>query len=221
MTPDLNLSAFLLPTKTHLRDVPTKHNSVYSDESIEASITEIEKQMLSLHEKIFVRRRYALLILIHGLDASGKDRTMRLLARGSFPTQIKFAAFKKPSQEEEEFDFLRRYHVCLPARGMVGVFTRSYYDDLIHSRLNQSNSEAILRLQDHVRNFELLMSDSGTEIMRLYLHISQDEQGRRLKGRREAKMWKLTPADMESHREWTSLTNATDETLRATKDSAW
>ena len=169
-----------------------------------------------LQRALFAECRHALLIVLQGRDASGKDGLIRkvfgpLDAQGCIVT-----AFKKPTALELAHDYLWRVHQAVPRRGMIGLFNRSHYEDVLVVRVHSLVPEAQWRLRyDQINDFERMLTENGTTILKFFLHISRAEQKERLLKRLDdpAKNWKFNPADLEERRLWDSYTAAYLEAL--------
>lgn len=165
----------------------------WTSQNGELRLLESTTRMMALHQQLEAARQSGLLIVLLGMDASGKDRTCRMIASGTDPRAIRFHFFGAPNPEDRMRDFLARYHAVTPPRGSVAVFNRSYYDDLVYGPPADYTFAGL----DHVAAFERLLEASSIRILRLYLHISADEQSRRLKLRREtpSMLWKFSEGD--------------------------
>lgn len=159
-------------------------------------LQESAARMMALHQQLQAAPYSGMLIVLLGLDASGKDRTCRMIAAGTDPRAIRFHFFGAPKPEDRLRDFLARYHASTPPIGSVAVFNRSYYDDLVYGFHEHRPFAGF----DHVAAFERLLEASSVRILRLYLHISRDEQSRRLMRRREtpSMQWKFSEGDAEA-----------------------
>lgn len=153
--------------------------------------------------KLYTQREYALLIVLQAVDAGGKDSAVGHLYTAFDPTKVKLAMFKFPTPQEQAYDFLWRIHQQVPPKGFVGIFNRSHYEDVVGAYVNNMiyDHERLQRFE-HINHFEQLLVDNGVAILKFYLHISKDEQYRRLTHRTRNMGWKLTDADWLSHEYW-------------------
>jgi PPK2 family polyphosphate:nucleotide phosphotransferase len=139
------------------------------------------------------------------MDAGGKDGTIRKIMSGVNPQGVRVTSFKRPTEEELAHDFLWRIHRAVPGRGMIGIFNRSHYEDVLVVRVHNIVPKSVWQQRyDHINNFERLLADSGVTILKFYLHISKEEQKERLQARldRPHKRWKFDPRDLEERKLW-------------------
>ena len=170
---------------------------------------QLRQQLYTLQAKLYTQAQYALLIILQGMDASGKDSSINHLYRHGNPSKIRLANFTFPTEEEQRYDFLWRIHKAVPPKGYVGIFNRSHYEDVVGARVRGMIMDYELQQRyDHINNFERMLIDNGTVILKFYLHVSKEEQGNRLQGRAMNNRWKLTEADWESHVAWEEYTQA-------------
>lgn len=180
-----------------------------------------------LHEwqaKLYADRRFALLLVLQGVDGGGKDSTIRRVCGAFNPQGCSVTSFKEPSRAELARDFLWRVHAQVPAKGYIGVFNRSHYEDVLVPRVEKSVSRAqIEQRYRHINDFERLLVESGTRIVKIYLHLSHAEQRLRLEERlaiRE-KHWKFSAADLDKRRHWRAYRDAYEVALaRCNSDHA-
>jgi PPK2 family polyphosphate:nucleotide phosphotransferase len=166
------------------------------------------------------------LIVLQGLDTSGKDGTIRNVFRDVDPVGCRVASFKVPTQIELAHDFLWRVHRETPGRGELVVFNRSHYEDVLVVRVHELVPEAVWRERyDHINAFERLLADSGTIVAKFYLHISKEEQESRLLDRERdvEKAWKLSAADWVERRSWDRYIAAYEDAIArcATAEAPW
>lgn len=161
----------------------------------------------------------SLLIVLQGLDAAGKDGTIRHVFSGMNPQGVRVAAFKQPTPEEAAHDFLWRAHKAAPARGEVVIFNRSHYEDVLVVRVHDLVPEAVWRARyDEINAFEEMLVANGTRILKFFLHISPEEQLARFAERLDtpAKRWKISESDYTERLLWDRYTDAYEEALRRT-----
>lgn len=172
-----------------------------------------------LQERLYANGSRALLIVLQGMDTSGKDGTIRSVMTGVNPQGCTVVSFKAPSAEELSRDFLWRVHKQVPAKGQIGIFNRSHYEDVLITRVHGwiSDKEAERRF-DQIREFEELLVEQGTAILKFFLYISKDEQKARLESRIQDpdKRWKWSSGDLEERKLWDGYMTAFEEVIAAT-----
>ena len=189
----------------------------------EAAMPDLLAQMLDLQERLYAGRDRSLLIVLQGRDAAGKDGTIKHVMGGFNPLGTRVHAFKAPNELERAHDFLWRIHHNVPEAGHVAIFNRSHYEDiLVPTVRGMFTPELIERRHDHIRNFEALLADAGVVIIKLFLHISKDEQRERLQERLDQadKRWKFDPADIQARADWDKFSAAYERILRKTSTPA-
>ena len=187
---------------------------------------DLRKQLSDYQENLYAEHRQSLLLVFQAMDTGGKDGTVRVLLTGVNPAGIEVAAFKQPSAEELNHDFLWRIHPHTPGKGRIGVFNRSHYEDVLVTRVHGLIQPLTWqqRYQDII-NFEQLLTHSGTRVIKFFLHISKEEQAKRLQARLDdpQKRWKFEPNDLKERVLWDSYQVAYQEALAATStlDCPW
>src|SRR5256712_5934600 len=182
----------------------------------EDALTQGIARMDELQYVMFADQRQALLVLLKGMDAVGKDGTIRHVMSGFTPQGCHVTAFKRPSAEEAAHDFLWRVHRAVPARGDIAIFNRSHYEDVLVARVRKLvPKEVWAGRYDHINRFEGLLGDSGVTVVKFFLHISKDEQKRRFEERLtdRTKQWKLAPEDFEDRKYWDGYVEAYEDAL--------
>jgi PPK2 family polyphosphate:nucleotide phosphotransferase len=172
-----------------------------------------------LQRMLFAERRHRLLVILQGLDGSGKDGTVRNVFSGIDPHGLRVVSFKSPTPHELDRDFLWRIHREVPSCGEMVVFNRSHYEDIVAVKVKNLAPRTVWEKRfDHVVNFERLLMDEGTTILKFFLHISRDEQRRRLQARLENpdKHWKFHPDDIADSKRWPEFTEAYEEVIART-----
>jgi PPK2 family polyphosphate:nucleotide phosphotransferase len=194
-------------------------------------------RLVALQEKLYAADRWALLIILQGMDASGKDGVIKHVMSGLNPLGTQVYSFKRPSDEELDHDFLWRISKALPERGRIGIFNRSHYEEMLVVRVHpeilgsQRLPESLVsrriwaeRYED-IRAFETHLARSGTRVLKFFLHLSKEEQARRLRERLDqpAKNWKFQIGDLEERKLWDSYMRAYEQALSntSTKDAPW
>jgi PPK2 family polyphosphate:nucleotide phosphotransferase len=184
------------------------------------------ERLAKLQEVFYAGQQHALLIVLQGMDTAGKDGTIRHIFSGTNPQGCDVTSFKTPTPLEAHHDFLWRVHAAVPALGMFGIFNRSHYEDVLYPRVHGAVSGKVARARlDDINQFESSLAASGVVILKFFLHISHDEQTRRLQSRIDSpdKHWKLSPADFAERKFWGKYEAAYNELLSATsrKHAPW
>lgn len=202
-----------------------------SKSDAEAETAELTKEMYDLLYLMFAHDKYSLLIILHGIDTSGKDGAVRHIFSSANPQGMRVYSFKRPTPEELRHDFIWRCHKHTPECGLAAIFNRSYYEEvstvMVHPEyLNaQRIPEEILnrkdffeRRYDRINEFEKLLAERGTVVLKLFLHISKDEQKRRLKDRLQdsKKNWKFSEGDIEERKYWSEYMLAYEKMIQNT-----
>lgn len=175
---------------------------------------------LAEHQRVmWAENKHKLLVVLQAMDTGGKDGTIRRVFSGVNPQGVHVTNFKKPTARELEHDYLWRVHAHTPGDGEIGVFNRSHYEELLVVRvLDLVPEERWRRRYDHINEFEKMLSDEGTSIVKFYLHISKEEQKERLQARLDdpSKHWKFNTGDLEHRRLWDRYTGAFEDVLSRT-----
>jgi PPK2 family polyphosphate:nucleotide phosphotransferase len=193
-----------------------------SDDGKESAKAETEKYIAiisQLQERLYANSTRALLIVLQGMDTSGKDGTIRSVMSGVNPQGCKVVSFKAPSSQELAHDFLWRVHREVPAKGQIGVFNRSHYEDVLITRVHGwVSDEVVKRRFEQIKEFEELLTENGTTILKFFLHISKEEQKERLEERIRdpEKRWKFNEGDLEERKLWNSYMGAFEDVIAAT-----
>ncbi len=184
---------------------PRDANGFTNKDSAKAQIAEDAAAIDALQDRLFAEGKRALLVVLQGIDCSGKDGTVRAVFNHCGPIGVRVAPFKVPTADELAQDYLWRVHKVCPPRGFIGIFNRSHYEDVLVGKVKgYASPEAIERRYDEINAFEKMLTDNGTKILKFMLHISKEEQAVRLKERieRPEKRWKFNPADLEDRKLW-------------------
>jgi PPK2 family polyphosphate:nucleotide phosphotransferase len=172
-----------------------------------------------LQEKLWAEHWRKVLIVLQGMDTSGKDGTIRHVFEGVNPLGVRVAAFKAPTEEERDHDFLWRVHPKVPGAGEMVIFNRSHYEDVLAARVrNFVPKEVWKQRYGQINDFERLLAENGTVILKFFLHISRQEQKERLEERLNdpLKRWKFRLGDLEDRRLWPDYLAAYEDALRKT-----
>jgi PPK2 family polyphosphate:nucleotide phosphotransferase len=184
-----------------------------------AEVDELAGQIDVLQDLLFADRRYKLLVVLQGTDGSGKDGTIRHVFGRVSPLGSHAYSWRAPTEQERAHDFLWRIHQAVPAAGEVGIFNRSHYEDVLvpMAELGMKAAEAKLRCRQ-INDFERMLTETGTVILKFMLLISRDEQRQRLQARIDdpAKAWKYDPHDLEVRKRWDAYRKAYEFTLAHT-----
>jgi PPK2 family polyphosphate:nucleotide phosphotransferase len=177
----------------------------------------LEKRLFDLQEALYAEGKRGLLIVLQGRDASGKDGTIEHVFAGVNPQGCSVTSFKRPTDIELAHDYLWRIHAAVPRRGMIGIFNRSHYEDVLAVRVHELVPRAVWsRRFEQINAFERLLSDEGTTILKFFLHVSRKEQAKRLKDRLDdpKKNWKYEAGDVGERKLWDDYTTAYRDVLR-------
>ena len=186
----------------------------------------LQTRLTDLQQRFFVDRRKKFLIVLQGMDTSGKNGTIRHVFRGVNPQGVRVASFDKPSTRELGHDYLWRVHKRTPSKGEVVIFDRSHYEDVLAVRVNDLQPEEVWSKRfRHIREFERMLVDEGTIILKLFLHIDRDTQKKRLQERLDipAKNWKFDRSDLVARKKWDAYIEAYEEVFSETSldDAPW
>lgn len=200
--------------------IPTyEPEGIRENTSLKKETKEMAEEMREWQQKLYAESKQALLVVIQGMDAAGKDSTVRHVFGTLNPQGVNVHSFKQPEASELTRDFLWRIHKVVPAKGMIGIFNRSHYEDVLIGKVrNLYPPEMIETFYAHIRNFERLLMDTGTHIIKIFLHISKDEQEKRLTERMEnpAKMWKYHESDWKERKLWKPYQEAYEKAFSET-----
>src|SRR5918994_4441793 len=179
----------------------------------------LRDRLPDLQERLHAEEERSLLIVLQGIDAAGKDGTVKHVLRGTNPSGVRVHSFKEPSNDELAHDFLWRYHQATPADGMIGVFNRSHYEDVLVVRVKHLAPEELWRSRfDSINDFERMLVREGTTILKFFLHLSKEEQLEKFRERLERtdKYWKWSDNDMKERERWDDYQRAYEEAVAAT-----
>lgn len=182
-----------------------------SKDDAERMLAEDVAVINELQDRLFAEGRRALLVVLQGMDTSGKDGTIRGVFNATGPLGVAVSAFGKPSEEELAHDYLWRVHHAVPRRGMIGIFNRSHYEDVLVVKVRKLAKDAELeRRYDQINAFERHLTENGVTLLKFMLHISKAEQAERLRERLadHDKQWKFNPGDLEDRRLWSDFMSA-------------
>ena len=213
------LAAMRAGAKLDLDDHRTDETFGWDKDAATAALVDELAAVSELQTRLFAEKSRALLVVLQAMDAGGKDGVIRTVMTGFNPAGVQVASFGVPSDEERDHDFLWRIHRQTPARGQIGVFNRSHYEDVLVVRVKELVPTARWRRRyRHIREFERMIVDEGTAIVKLYLNISRDEQRARLQDRIDSpdERWKFRRGDLDDRALWDDYRAAFRDALRAT-----
>jgi PPK2 family polyphosphate:nucleotide phosphotransferase len=185
--------------------ISTKAPEGFEKEKTKEKTEDLILKLRDLQAVLFAESKRSVLIILQGIDASGKDGTVKHVFTGVNPMGCNVHSFKAPTLEDSSHDFLYRVHSYAPAKGMIEIFNRSHYEDILVPSVHKLLSESkIKKRYDYINSFEHLLKDSGTIIFKFYLHISKEEQTERFKERKTnpEKEWKYQPEDIAESKHW-------------------
>ncbi len=185
----------------------------------EEALAKACKELADLQELFYAEHKHKILIVFQGMDTAGKDGTIKTLFREVAPQGVRIANFKVPNDEESDHDYLWRVHKQTPAKGEIVLFNRSHYEEVLTVRVHDVVPKKIWeRRFDQINCFERMLAEEGATILKFFLHISKDEQKRRLEERlhNPKKGWKFNPGDLTERKLWKEYTKAYEDVLSKT-----
>jgi PPK2 family polyphosphate:nucleotide phosphotransferase len=194
-------------------------NTDQGKEKAKAVTAQLIIRLGELQQRLYANGNRAVLIVLQGMDTSGKDGTIKHVMSGVNPQGCRVATFKVPSNSELAHDFLWRVHHEVPAKGQIGIFNRSHYEDVLITRVHGLVSDKIVKQRfNQIKEFEELLHESGTTILKFFLHISKDEQKARLEERirNPEKRWKFNEGDLEERKLWKDYMEAFEDMMATT-----
>lgn len=223
--------------KFSLSEHSTKNTDIYSNKNqAREKMQENLDSLMKLQDKLYADNRYAILLIIQAMDAAGKDGIVKHVMSGLNPQGTQVFSFKQPSSEELDHDYLWRCMKALPERGRIGIFNRSYYEDVlvvrVHDLVKHSQLPHALQTEDiwnlryrQMRDFETYLVENGILPVKIFLHLSKEEQKERFLARIEdpTKNWKFSAADVKERGYWDSYQKYYEEAIQhtSTKLSPW
>ncbi|WP_261664704.1 PPK2 family polyphosphate kinase [Deinococcus sp. Marseille-Q6407] len=192
-------------------------------EKVQQKTAELHDQLSDLQARLYAEGKQSLLVVLQARDGGGKDSTVRRVIGAFNPNGVHVANFKQPTPLELQHDFLWRIHQEAPSQGMVAVFNRSHYEDVLVTRVNGLiTPEKAQQNLEHIVHFERLLADAGTRIVKFYLHLSPEEQKARLQDRLDdpSKHWKFDPSDLQAREHWHDYTAAYEDAFTSSRDYA-
>ncbi len=200
-----------------LADLDPRDASAFESEDLaRAGLAEDVIAIDALQDRLYAEGKRALLVVLQGMDTSGKDGTIRGVFNQAGPLGVSVTAFRAPSEEERGHDFLWRAHKVVPRRGMIGIFNRSHYEDVLVVKVRSfAPPKEIEKRYDQINAFEKMLVENGTTILKFMLHISKKEQAERLQERLDdpGKHWKFNPGDLDDRKLWGDFQDAYETML--------
>lgn len=213
-----------MPT-IQLKDISTRAPKDFAKDETKKETASILNQLNKMQNLLYASSKYSVLVIIQGLDASGKDGAIKNVFGTLNPQGVTVKSFKAPTPEELSHDFLWRIHAAAPAKGMIQIFNRSHYEDILVTRVHKScDDETAKKRIQAINDFEqLLQEHNNTVILKFYLHISKEEQAERLQERRNdpEKQWKYNPNDTEEAKLWDSYREIYEECFEHCNKVPW
>jgi PPK2 family polyphosphate:nucleotide phosphotransferase len=212
-------------TKIKLSSIDTAAPKKVNKEHTKKELQKLKERLEELQNLLYAEGKHALLVVIQGMDASGKDGAVRHVFDTVNPLGCRVTPFKEPSHLEMKHDFLWRIHQQVPEKGMIGVFNRSYYEDVVVQRVHHWVGDKIIQQRyEHINNFEKMLTESGTDILKFYMHVSKEEQLQRLQQRLSdpTKMWKYNENDIVERGYWKDYIRAYEDAIeKCSKHAPW
>jgi PPK2 family polyphosphate:nucleotide phosphotransferase len=200
-------------------DAGSKKEAPKGKKATEQTFADLNGRLEILQEQLWAEHRHKVLVVLQGMDTSGKDGTIRHVFEGVNPLGVRVAAFKAPSPEELEHDFLWRVHRQVPGSGEMVIFNRSHYEDVLAVRVRKLAPEKVWKARfRQINDFERLLAENGTVILKFFLHIDRDEQKERLQERLDdpLKRWKFRLGDLQDRALWDEYMKAYEDVLAKT-----
>lgn len=185
----------------------------------EEQFAPLNKRLETIQEALWAEHKHKVLVVLQGIDNSGKDGTIRHVFEGVNPMGVRAMGFKAPTAEELDHDFLWRVHSKVPGKGEIVIFNRSHYEEVLPVRVLKLAPPEVWSLHyDHINDFERMLADTGTTILKFFLHISKDEQKKRLQERLDDpdKRWKFRKGDLVDRSHWDEYMEAYEDLLSRT-----
>jgi PPK2 family polyphosphate:nucleotide phosphotransferase len=215
-------------TSVSLKDLPTasKEGAPGDKKETEDALHETVQQISSSQERLWAEGKQSLLVVLQAMDTAGKDGTIRAVFSGVNPQGVHVTSFKTPTSDELAHDFLWRHHKVTPAKGEIGVFNRSHYEDVLVVRVKNLVPEEVWRPRYELINaFEKQLTHESTTVIKFFLHMSKEEQAKRLQARLDdpSKRWKFNSGDLVERKLWDDYQQAYQEAISktSTEDAPW
>jgi PPK2 family polyphosphate:nucleotide phosphotransferase len=203
---DLSLHRVAPGQPVNLQNVETDGKEYHDDRDLaEIEFDALRAELAEWQQRLYAEGRRKLLIVLQAMDAGGKDSTIRHVFGATNPQGVRVQSFKVPSKEELAHDFLWRVHQRVPATGMIGVFNRSHYEDVVVVRVDKIVPEGVWsKRYEQINDFERLLTETGTTMLKFFIHISKNEQRKQFQERIDdpSKHWKFSFGDLEKRKQW-------------------
>ncbi len=212
--------------KVRLKDFETAAHAHFNEQTAAVALQKHQTQLAKLQEVLYAGQQHSVLIVLQGMDTAGKDGTISHIFSGINPQGCDVSSFKVPTPLEARHDFLWRCHAKVPARGMIGIFNRSHYEQVLSPVVHKVISAKDARQDlEQINDFEQMLHESGTVVLKFFLHISAEEQTKRLQARLDDpdKLWKFSDADLKERKFWPQYQAAYEDVLSHTsqKHAPW
>ena len=209
----------------NLNKLATEADNKIDKDEIKAKTDKLKEEIGQLQDVLFAERKHALLVVLQGMDASGKDGVVKKVFDAVNPAGCNVFPFKVPTEIEASHDFLWRVHNKVPPKGMIHIFNRSHYEAILIERVHKWIDEKTVEQRiEHINDFEKLLTQCGTTILKFYLHVSKDEQLKRLKERISdpTKNWKYNEGDLKERELWDDYMKAYEDVIeKCSKAVEW
>lgn len=206
-------------SKVKLEDIETRPKKSFERDEAERQFKDLGEELFDLQDLLWGARTHSVLVVLQGRDSAGKDGAIKHVVGSLNPRGVSVTSFGVPTREELEHDFLWRVHRQTPRRGEFAIFNRSHYEDVLVARVHKLVPDSLWKERyGHIRDFEELLAEHGTIILKFFLHISKDEQEKRLREREEDRRtaWKLNVNDWKERERWDDYTEAYEEAISRT-----
>lgn len=209
-----------------LRDHSTDATLGWHKESAARELGRVKLRLDVLQQRLFAEKQRSVVLVLQAMDAAGKDGTIRNMLSGLNPAGFRVSSFGVPGGPEAQHDYLWRVHAEVPAKGLIGIFNRSHYEDVLVVRVKNFAPRAVWsKRYEHIRGFEQLLADEGTTVVKCFLNVSKDEQRKRLQERVDdpEKRWKFRLGDLDDRTLWKDFQAAYEDAISrtSTKDCPW
>ena len=231
---NVNVEDFRAGEKFAIQDMPTAIDAETSEKKVRKAMKKTSRKLGKLQDKMYANNRYSVLVVLQGMDTSGKDSLIREVFRRFNARGVNVFSFKAPTATDLEHDYLWRHYMALPEKGKFAVWNRSHYENVLISRVHpefllQENLPGIAAVENipediweqryrQINNFEEHISQNGTIVFKFFLHISKEEQKSRLLRRlnKEKHNWKFAPSDLDERQFWDDYQKYYEDTLKKT-----
>ncbi len=231
---NITSQSFVVTNHVKLDEVPTIINTGLTKKKTKNALKKTGKKLSKLQDTMYAHNRYSVLVCLQGMDTSGKDSLIREVFSRFNPRGVVVHSFKTPTRKELQYDYLWRHYIALPQKGKYAIFNRSHYENVLVTRVNphyllNENIPGIENVEDipgdfwdkrfgQIRNFEKQIAQNGTIVFKFFLHLSKEEQRRRLLRRlkKESKNWKFTPSDITERELWGEYLKYYEEAINNT-----